>query len=175
MAFNIQNFREALNFDGARPNLFEVRIADRLGEDFTFMCKAAQIPGATIGTVEIPYFGRAVKLAGNRTFADWSITVINDEDYSIRHQFTEWMASINGHVENRAGGLSNDYFSDIEVIQYGKDGDAKQSFKLLGAFPTDLSAIELDWGSNDAIEEYQVTFSYQYWEGVDGNVRTDVL
>lgn len=173
MPFNIQNFREALNFDGARPNLFEVRIPD-LSEDFSLMCKAAQIPGATIGTVEVPYFGRAVKLAGNRTFADWTITVINDEDYSIRHAFTEWMARINGHETNVAGGLANDYFADVEVIQYGKDGDAKQSFKLIGAFPTDLSAIELDWGSNDAIEEYQVTFAYQYWEGVDGNVRTDV-
>ena len=91
MAFNITDFRGAMNFDGQRPNLFEVTIPAVSnawnGKDLNLFAKGTSIPGATIGTVIVPYFGREVKLAGNRTFPEWTVTVLNDENWSIRSQF----------------------------------------------------------------------------------------
>lgn len=131
------------------------------------MAKTAQLPGSTIGTVPVYYFGREMKFAGNRTFADWSLTIINDEDFSIRNAVENWMNSINSNAGNiRSGAALNNtsYTVDAEVTQYGKTGGALKKYKFVGLFPIDLAPIDLDWGSNDAIEEYSVTFAYQHWE-----------
>lgn len=162
MAFNISNFTSNFAGDGARPNLFEVDIT-RIGQNFSFLCKAAQLPGSTIGLVEVPYFGRNVKLAGNRTFAEWTVTVLNDEDFAVRNALEILMQDINSHEENLASVLSDGYQFDAIVKQYSKIGDIIKTYEFKGMFPTDISPIELDWGSNDTIEEYQVTFAYQYW------------
>jgi hypothetical protein len=162
MAFNISEFQSAMSFDGARPNLFQVTIPV-FDQKLTFTCKTAQLPGSTLGVIEVPYFGRAVKLAGNRTFPEWVVTVINDEDFLIRNQLEEWMASINTHETNLATDLFQGYSFDASVVQYGKQGDIIKDYTFVGMFPTDLSPIELDWGSNDTIEEYSITFQYQYW------------
>ena len=162
MAFNISNFTSNFAGDGARPNLFEVDIT-RIGQNFSFLCKAAQLPGSTIGLVEVPYFGRNVKLAGNRTFAEWTVTVLNDEDFAVRNALEILMQDINSHEENLAAVLSDGYQFDAIVKQYSKIGDIIKTYEFKGMFPTDISPIELDWGSNDTIEEYQVTFAYQYW------------
>lgn len=171
MSFNINGFKGAMKFDGARPNLFEVSIPV-FGEEVRFMCKTAQLPGSTLGIVEVPYFGRSVKLAGNRTFADWTVSILNDEDFKIRNRIENWMASINSHETNEATALYDGYSFDASVLQYGKQGPSStntKSYVFVGMFPTDLSPIDLDWGNNDTIEEYSVTFSYQYWlaSGVD--------
>lgn len=175
MAFNINDFRSALQFDGARPNLFEVSlvwpgIVEEPSTASTILIKSSQLPGSTIGSVPVYYFGREIKLAGNRTFTDWTVTVINDEDFSIRNSLEAWMDSINSHVSNirspgslAAGGPNTLYTTDGVVTQYGKVGDAIKTFLIVGMFPIDLSPIDLDWGTNDSIEEYQVTFAYQYW------------
>lgn len=162
MAFNISNFTSNFAGDGARPNLFEVDIT-RIGQNFSFLCKAAQLPGSTIGLVEVPYFGRNVKLAGNRTFAEWTVTVLNDEDFAVRNALEILMQDINSHEENLAAVLSDGYQFDAIVKQYSKIGDIIKTYEFKGMFPTDIAPIELDWGSNDTIEEYQVTFAYQYW------------
>ena len=162
MAFNISNFTSNFAGDGARPNLFEVDIT-RIGQNFSFLCKAAQLPGSTIGLVEVPYFGRNVKFAGNRTFAEWTVTVLNDEDFAVRNALEILMQDINSHEENLAAVLSDGYQFDALVKQYSKVGDIIKTYEFKGMFPTDISPIELDWGSNDTIEEYQVTFAYQYW------------
>ena len=101
MAFNVNQFRSTLTGDGARPNLFEVTFnfnnginilgGDIAGSQMSFMAKASQLPGSSVGTVPMYYFGREVKFAGNRTFADWSVTIINDEDFVIRNAFERWM------------------------------------------------------------------------------------
>ena len=162
MAFNISNFTSNFAGDGARPNLFEVDIT-RIGQNFSFLCKAAQLPGSTVGLVEVPYFGRNVKYAGNRTFAEWTVTVLNDEDFAVRNAFEILMQDINSHEENLAAVLADGYQFDALVKQYSKVGDIIKTYEFKGMFPTDISPIELDWGSNDTIEEYQVTLAYQYW------------
>jgi hypothetical protein len=176
MAFKINEFRNNMAGDGARPNLFEVRlivpVANLTVEEFTFKCKSAQIPGETIGVVTVPYFGREVKFAGNRTFADWTVTVINDEDFRVRKGFERWMERINSHVDNvrQAAYVAPDsYVGQATVLQYKKDGTSpfNLQYNFKDIFCTDISAIDLDWGSNDAIEEFTVNFSYSYWTSTE--------
>jgi hypothetical protein len=184
MAFNVNQFRTQLQGDGARPNLFEVRLnfpayaqgGSVAAAKSSFMVKTAALPGSTVGMVTVPYFGREVKVAGNRTFADWSVTIINDEDFFIRNAMEAWVRGINENVTNLRSNrarTSQQYGVDATVIQYGKDGRQLKSYKFVGMFPTDIAQIDLDWGSNDTIEEYTVNFAYQYWESIDrGTVST---
>jgi hypothetical protein len=162
--------------DGARPNLFEVTMnfptfatSGNAQQKFTFMCKSSQLPGATIGSVPVNYFGRELKFAGNRTFTDWTVTIINDEDFLIRDAFEKWMHGINSHITNLrtpSGLRPLDYTRNAQVRQYGKTGGVIKTYNYIGIFPTDVAAIDLDWGSNDSIEEFSVTFAYQWWEQV---------
>ena len=175
MAFNVAEFRANMIGDGARPNLFSVSLtfptiaqnSVAAGQKVTFMAKTAQLPGSTVGTVPVYYFGRELKFAGNRTFADWTLTIINDEDFTIRNSIESWMNAINSHasnVRNTAALGTSGQTVDATVTQYGKRGGELKKYKFVGLFPVDLAPIDLDWGSNDAIEEYQTTFAYQWWE-----------
>jgi len=175
MAFNVAEFRANMVGDGARPNLFQVSLTfpaiatggSAAAQKATFMAKAAQLPGSTIGQVPVFYFGRELKFAGNRTFADWTIQIINDEDFTVRNSMESWMNAINSHASNlRNSGATgpSDYTVDATVTQYGKTGEALKTYKFVGMYPLDLAPIDLDWGSNDTIEEYGVTFAYQWWE-----------
>lgn len=173
MAFNIQTFRNRLGGDGARPNLFKVKFDhNTFGSGSTeFFCRAASIPGSTIGTVSVPYAGREVKFAGNRTFPDWTTTFINDEDYSYRSFFEKWIELINGNITNiRLGtGGVNSYHtgSSTTVQQFSKDGTTiLREYSVVNLFPIDISEITLDWSDNDSIEEFTVTFSSDYWTAV---------
>ena len=174
MAFKISEFRSELVGDGARPNLFSVSLTFptiatngvAAGQKTTFMAKASQLPGSSLGTVPVFYFGREMKFAGNRTFPDWTIQVINDEDFIIRNALENWMNSINSHEGNKrkdTAKQNSQYTTDCDVIQYGKTGDKIKEYKFLNLFPIDIAPIDLDWGSNDTIEEYSVTFAYNYW------------
>ena len=173
MAFNVNTFRNQMKRDGARPNLFEVNLlTEKLRgfsqegmKEFRFFCKSAQLPGSTLGVVSVPYFGREVKFAGNRTFADWTVTIVNDENFLIRNFFERWMNAINSHASNtRALITPESYTCDGVVVQYAKSGVPAENYQFVGMFPTDISAIDLDWGSNDAIEEFTVNFTYQFWQ-----------
>ena len=131
------------------------------------MAKAAQLPGSTVGQIPMYYFGREVRFAGNRSFTDWTLQIINDEDFAIRNAMERWMNNINSHAgntRNNTSALPSNYSVDAEVIQYGKTGKELKRYKFVGLFPLDLAPIDLDWGSNDTIEEFSVTFAYQYWE-----------
>jgi hypothetical protein len=175
MAFNVAEFRANMIGDGARPNLFQVSLTfpgiaangQAAGQKATFMAKAAQLPGSTIGQVPVYYFGRELKFAGNRTFADWTLQIINDEDFTVRNSIESWMNAINSHagnVRNATAINPSSYTVDAEVTQYGKTGDTLKKYKFVGMYPLDLAPIDLDWSSNDTIEEYAVTFAYQWWE-----------
>jgi len=176
MAFNIYEFRSQMQGDGARPNLFEVQMTfptfinpGAAARKMSFMCKSASLPGSQIGQVPLQYFGREVKLAGNRIFPEWTVTILNDEDFVVRNGFEKWLAGINSHVSNiRAqwAGNSLGYATDATVKQYGKKGDKLKSYSFVGMFPVDVSQIDLDWGANDSIEEYTVTLAFQYWTSV---------
>jgi len=178
MAFNVNEIRAQLTAGGARSSLFQVQFsnpanaADNL--KVPFLVKAAQIPASTLGTIEVPYFGRKVKIAGDRTFAEWTVTVINDEDFLIRNAMEEWMNTINSHEGNLrgfGGSAPALYKEQASVTQYSKSGDALRTYNFNGIFPVNISEIELSWETTDAIEEFQVTFQYDYWTvgGQTGN------
>ena len=175
MSFNVTEFRANLIGDGARPNLFQVTMtfpqytADSVnsGQALTFLCKTAQLPGSSVGTVPLYYFGRELKFVGNRNFADWTITIINDENFKVRKAFETWMNGINSHstnVRNPVAVNTLGYSVDAKVDQFNKAGEIIKSYKFVGAFPVDLSPIDLDWGANDSIEEFSATLAYQWWE-----------
>jgi hypothetical protein len=157
------------------------------GNKLSFMAKSAQLPGSTLGTVPLYYFGREMKFAGNRTFADWTITIINDEDFMIRNAIEKWMNAINSNETNvrsnpgvAISATGQPYTTDAQVYQYGKAGPAGagggagaiKGYNFVGMFPVDLSPIELDWASNDTIEEFSVTFAYQYWTTGENGTTT---
>ena len=181
MAFNVTDFKQAMVYDGARPNLFKVVFGGSSsssffspGSDFEMFCRATSIPGATIGQVVVPYFGREVKFAGNRTFADWTVTVINDEDFKVRSVMEKWMDGINKHTANRRAAFGSvgarGYYASATVHQLGKSraGNTTRSYTFQNLFPVDLSEITLDWGDNDSIQEFTVTFAYDYWTASTG-------
>jgi hypothetical protein len=173
MSFNINEFKSQLVGGGARPTLFQVQILNPVdpAADFKvpFMVRAAGIPGSTVGQYEVPYFGRNIKYAGDRTFEDWTITVINDEDFAVRNAMEAWSNAINTHDSN-VRALPQDYKSNAIITQFSKDGDPLRSYVFEGMFPVSIDQIDMDWGTVDAIEEFGVTFSYDFWrvEGVTG-------
>jgi hypothetical protein len=175
MAFNVNTFRSVMKGDGARPNLFQCVINPPPGiqtglnsNELSFMARAAQLPGSTVNQVPVMYFGRELKFAGNRIFQDWTVTIINDENFSMRNAFERWMSGLNSHLQNTrtASALSPlDYTAEGQIYQYGKVGDTVlKAYRFVGMFPVDVSPIEVDWGANDTIEEFAVTFAYQWWE-----------
>lgn len=164
----VDDFKGKLTGGGARPNLFDVNMnfpayAGGDNELTNFMVKAAQLPGSTIGMIPIPFRGRQLKVAGDRTFEPWTVTVINDTGFEIRSAMERWMNGINGHVSNSGLTAPTDYQSDMDVRQLDKNGDVLKIYRFKGAFPTAVTPIDLDYGANDAIEEFQVTFEFQYW------------
>ena len=124
MAFNIADFQEALNGQGARPNLFDMQltfdtqISGVTSTNFSALCKTAQIPGSTIGVVEVQYFGRPVKMPGNRTFENLTTTIINDENFVLRHSLETWMAFLNTHEENTTTDISLTLRYDYAILQF---------------------------------------------------------
>jgi len=174
-SFNIETFRQALSYDGARPNLFQVLAnfpTNVVGgvtvlQKASFLIKAASLPGNTLGVATQPYYGREVKFAGNRTFDPWTITVINDADFAIKNSFESWMNLMNSNAGNvRDTSMLNTiaYSCDWTVNQLNLDQSIAKTYIFRDAFPTDISPIDLDWGNNDIIEEFSVTIQYQYWE-----------
>jgi hypothetical protein len=165
MAFNINEMRSQLTFDGARQNLFQVQIsnpANSSGDAKTrFMCQAAQMPGSDIGVIPVFYFGRQMKLAGDRTFAEWTVTIINDEDFLIRNAMEEWSNQIN-RLQRNVREIGR-YKSVAQVTQFSKDGSKLRTYEFNGIFPSNISPIEMDWSTTDQIELFQVTFQYDYW------------
>lgn len=174
MPFNINTFKQrGLVYGGARPSLFNVFLSvpqgigiDNVSADkFRFVCRTAELPASDVTSFDIPYFGRKIKLAGDRTFTDWSVTVMNDEDFAVRSMFETWSNAINRMVANVRDPVisAEQYKADLEVIQYSKDGSEIRSYEIIGAFPTQIGAISLDWDSANSIETFTVNFAYDYW------------
>lgn len=181
MAFDIASFKSNLGQGGARPNLFEVEVGNPLdgsADDlFRFHCRAAQLPASTIPAIDVPYFGRQVRIAGNRTFEPWTVTILNDESFSVRTALENWMGGINDHASNLQLDDQTSYKNrDSKVVHYGKDGSVIATYKFVGIFPTEIGAVELSWDANDQIEEFTCTFAYDYWlhEEAAGGVRISV-
>lgn len=165
----VDDFKSKLRGGGARPNLFRAIInfpAYAAGdvELTSFLCEAAQLPASTMTAIEIPFRGRRVKIAGDRTFDAWTPTIINDTDFKIRNAMERWMNGINGHSANT--GLTNpvDYQADLIVEQLDKDGSVLKTYNFRGCFPTAVSTIDLSYATENEIERFTVEFQVQYWE-----------
>lgn len=179
MAFNIEEIRSQLTLGGARPTLFQVIISNPVNSvadlKTPFMVRATNLPESDLGTIQVPYFGRRVKLAGDRTYAAWRVTVINDEDFLIRNAMEQWSHAINsaqGNVRTLGTASPLLYKSTAEVIQYSKTGIPVRTYKFNGIYPSTISNVGLDWDARNQIQEFNVDFEYDYWEvsgGVTGN------
>ena len=168
MAFDLDSFRNKMQDGGARPSLFEMEINFPLPgtgsstDNARFLTKISEIPGSTVGHIIVPYFGRELKVAGDRKFTSLSVTVLNDEAYRLRSRFEQWMDKIAHHEESRGATALGTYQVDLMLRQLTRGGDNSMSYVFRDAFPTTLGTIALDW-SSEAIEEYTVEFQYQYW------------
>ena len=194
----LESFKTRMTGGGTRPNLFECELyfpdeslptgstADTLSDKTRFLVKAANLPASNLGIIDVPFRGRNLKIAGDRTFDPWSITVINDTGFEIRNAFERWMNLINKHQDN--AGLTNpfDYQKDVYVKQFGKASTSGanatsaleipvlKQYKFYGVFPTSVSAIDLSYDSADTIEEFTVDLQVQWWDALDGNGTTQL-
>jgi len=165
----VDDFKAKLRGGGARPNLFQVTInypgfAEGNSELTSFLVEAAELPGSTFGQIVIPFRGRQLKMAGDRTFAEWTTTIINDTDFAIRDAIERWMNGINGHNANTGLAVPVAYEADLKVEQLDREGDVIKTYNFRGAYPQDLSPIALSFGDNDNIERFTCTWAFQYWE-----------
>ena len=173
MAFNVSEFSSAgLPLGGARPSLFSVIIdtpsgVPNVGSRIAFTCRAAQIPASTVGVIEQAYFGRRIKIAGTRTFANWRADILNDEDFEVRHAMEVWSNDINAHQVNlRSPNLATQasYRTTATVTQYAKTGEALRTYRFVNIFPLEVGAIDLAWDQDGQIETFPVEFAYDYWD-----------
>lgn len=175
MPFNISAFKgNGLVYGGARPTLFNVfintpaslGIANESVKKFTFVCTASELPAFTVDPIDVGYFGRKIKVAGDRTFAPWTVSVLNDEDFSVRSLFEKWSNGINRLVANvRDQNLAEEeYKTDAQVIQYSKDGYEIRGYNLVGVWPMEIGPITLNWDANNEVERFNVTFAMDYAE-----------
>ena len=171
----ISNFKSKLTGGGARANLFEVVLtfpdtskpdSDVL-DKARFMVKGANMPASNVAQIEVPFRGRVLKIAGDRTFDSWTVTVINDTDFAIRSAFERWMNTINRLSDNT--GLTNpaDYQADAYVYQLDRDGSTLRSYRFFDTFPTQVGPIELSYDAQ-GIQEFTVELQVQYWEAIKG-------
>ena len=172
----ISDFKSRLAGGGARPNLFEVElafpdavpVANDILQKSRFLVKAAALPASSITPIDIPFRGRILKVAGDRTFETWTITVINDADFAIRSAFEKWMNTINKMDD--ATGLTNpeQYQKDAMVHQLDRDAGILRSYKFWDIFPTNLSTIDLNYETTDTLEEFTVEMQVHWWEAYKG-------
>jgi hypothetical protein len=168
---NINEFKSRLRGGGARANQFKVTLpfpgyASVGGEtsDLAFLCSATALPGQTVGQVAIPFRGRVLNIAGDRTFEPWTITVLNDTDFKLYRAFERWMNGINNMTDNEGIANPADYQVDGFIDHLDRNGSTLKSYTYRGLFPTELQGIALDYATNDAIEKFDVTFAVQYFE-----------
>jgi hypothetical protein len=187
----ISQFKSKLIGGGARPNLFEVDVTFPAGvslgvqgdgtgqfdkENFRFLCKSAALPASNVASIDVPFRGRTLKVAGDRTFDVWTVTIINDENFSHRRAFEAWMQNLAQYGDH--SGLVNpaDYMGQAIVYQLGRSPSNTQGnnttgdnanilaqYRFIDIFPTAVSAIDLSYDSSDTIEEFTVDFQVQYY------------
>jgi hypothetical protein len=182
---NIQSFLNTVQ-QGVKNNLFLVEFAfpsvmsgeKPVDDTVNMLCKAAALPASNLGVIEVPFRGRTVKIAGDRTFDTWTVTVINDRNQTIRHGFEKWMEGINSHLGNTATTWQPDtsgtgYTTNLTVKQLERDdqpaGSILRTYTMVGCFPTNISQIDLAYDSNDQIEDFTVEFQLQYWTALKGD------
>ena len=197
----ISQFKGQLTGGGVRPNLFEVTLnfpngsgqsltfmsndatptqseqdhtTDQVASKLPFLVKAAALPASNITPVEVPFRGRVLKVAGERTFDSWTVTVLNDADFRVRTVLEEWMNGIS-RLTNGSGEVDpSDYTADASVDQLSRNGDVLRRYNMVGMFPTNVSEIPLSMDTTDTIEEFTVEFQVLYWtiSAIDSSANT---
>ena len=197
----ISQFKGQLTGGGVRPNLFEVTLnfpngsgqsltfmsndatptqseqdltTDQVASKLPFLVKAAALPASNITPVEVPFRGRVLKIAGERTFDSWTVTVLNDADFRVRTVLEEWMNGIS-RLTNGSGEVDpSDYTADASVDQLSRNGDVLRRYNMVGMFPTNVSEIPLSMDTTDTIEEFTVEFQVLYWtiSAIDSSANT---
>ena len=187
----ISQFKSQLRRGGARPNLFEVDLGDFGGQgapdlgwseatqkDFRFLCKATSMPTQTVGSVDVPFRGRILKVAGDRTFEPWSVTIINDEDFNVRSAFEEWSRRINDLGTGEGVVTPKDYMGSGTIkqlsrgVEQGESDIVLQEYQVQDIWPSEIGSIDLSYESSDAIEEFTVTFQVNWMEILGGSAQS---
>ena len=187
---SITEFRSRMTGGGARSNLFEVNIQyptdvgnGTATADGEFLIKAAEIPAANLGNIPVPFRGRVLPVAGDRTFDPWTVTIINDTDFSIRDRMERWSNFINDIQTTQGEVNPENYQTRAAVKQLGRSGEGGgganipvlRTYNFVGIYPNAVSSIPLDYGATDQIEEFQVTFNYLYYEILGGDDGTGTV
>ena len=183
---------------GARPNLFECELffpddaipnnstRDELTDKARFLVKAANLPASNVTPINIPFRGRNLKIAGDRVFDPWTVTIINDVDFGLRNTFERWMNLINKHEDNAGLTDPTSYQKDVFVRQFGRSAlggpvptsattmPVLKAYKFYGVFPTNVSDIGLSYDSSDSIEEFTVELQVQWWDALDPSGATQL-
>ena len=169
--FNVERFKSALTNGGARPNQFAVQMsfptyvagAQLAVARAPFLISVAELPGQTVNPAIVQYRGREVKFVGDRVYAPFTMTVLNDSEMSIRTALEQWMGGMEGYANKIGITQPSQYQKDLQVYQLDRNGNALKEYKIINAFPVDLSPVGLDFGANDQISSFTVTFQYQHF------------
>ena len=173
---NIADFKAQMIGGGARPNQFRVELTFPsyvtlgvvAGQRAQFLCKAAQLPASTIETLPVLYRGRPVNFAGERTFQPWTVTIYNDTTFGIRNALEQWQSGIQNYNSTNGRVNPTDYQVDLSVHQLDRNGATIKSYKFVDAFPTNISAVGLDFETQNAIEQFDVEFTYNFFTSNTG-------
>lgn len=167
MAFSVNEIRAQMALGGARPSLFSVQMTNPIDtsgdQKLTFMCRAASLPSWNLSVIEVPYFGRKIKLPGTRDFDAWDIQVYNDEDYLVRNALETWSNAINsleGNLDTTNSAAPTNYKTQATVTSYGKTGNVLRVYQFNGIWPSKVADVELDWDAGDQIMAFGVTLQY---------------
>lgn len=177
----ITEFKSKLSGGGVRPNLFEVELnfpttlngqsINNEKEIARFLVKAAALPASNITPVDVPFRGRILKLAGERTFDTWTITVLNDVDFKIRTAFEQWMNGINKLSTATGSTNPTEYHQDGRVFQLNRSGEVIREYKFFGLFPTNISQIDLSMDTTDTVQEFTVEMQVLYYELIGSSIN----
>ena len=172
----LSSFKSALQYGGARSSLFNMTVyvpgtfegttmtgVGALLQTFHLQCNVSAIPPLTVTPIEKQYFGRTVKIPGDMVYGDLSTTIFNTEDYHIRNAIEKWMDKMNGHVSNKGFSNNTDWVTDLELIQYSKDGESLMYYEFIDCWPQTLAEIPLSYDTASDIEQFDVTWAYNFY------------
>lgn len=167
---NINEFRSALKFGGARSNLFKVKVSNPVNgaadSTLPFLCRATTLPQRTVNPINLSYYGRQIKVAGvAQNYEDWNVTVYSDEDYKIKNALEEWQNAINspeGNTRRLPSSEPSLYKSIAEVVALSQTNQPLRTYRMIGLWPTNIGETSLDWGQEE-VQTFSVTFAVDYW------------
>ena len=169
---SIDNFKSVLQGGSVRPTMFQVELTFPTGtvadttamtNEGIFLCKGSQLPASVVGNIDVPFRGRKLKVTGDRSFEDWTVTITNDVSFQLRAGMEKWSELCQNHNFALGANTLDEYFATAIVRQLDRQGNQLRAYTFEGIWPTNVAAIDLDMGNNDTVEEYEVTFAVQYW------------